>query len=301
MASSKSHRADLPVLQKWMQAVITHVGGVANGIDSSAARQHIDVEVANVESVVTRSEKRTSVERLEVYANAYHARLVECLKSIFPIFAQTVGDELFYEFAVSYLQQYPSTSYTLNRLGDHFPDFLEKTSPNYGTDTLAFEEFLVGLAVVERSIDEVFDGPGFERQAAVSPQTLEGMSPEVFWESRLKTVPCLRLHSFPFPINDFITQAKQSPDAEIPEFQPSWLALSRREYVVRRIPLTRFEYHVLARLEGGLRVGDAVENAMVEVGEPEDLPGVVAAAFRKFAAEQLFLSIQPGNERTNTW
>ncbi|MHC2069525.1 HvfC/BufC family peptide modification chaperone [Bremerella sp. T1] len=292
MDNAKSIPADLPILQKWMQSVITNVGGVEQGIQSDEARRLINIDAAEVESVVTRSEKRTSLERLEVYANAYYARLIECLKSIYPLFARSVGDELFDQFALAYLQQHPSTSYTLNRLGDQFPEFLEVTSPTYRTDEWSLEDFLVGLAVTERSIDQIFDGPGYEGQEVVSSKQLEGIEPEAFAEATFTMVPCLRIHSFPFPVNDFITAVKQDANAPIPAFQPSYLALTRREFVVRRVPLNRFEYFVLSGLAAGGTVNQAIHGALIEVGEPENLSQSLAAAFQKFAAEQFFFTIE---------
>ncbi|QDU77672.1 hypothetical protein Pan97_47450 [Bremerella volcania] len=287
----------LPVLQKWMQSVITHVNGVAEGVHSPEAQEHIAVDASQIESIVTRSQRRTSAQRLEVYAHAYYARLVECLKSIYPLFAKTVGDELFDQFAITYLQQYPSRSYTLNRLGDRFPDFLEETSPTRGTDQLGFEDFLVGLAVAERSIDAIFDGRGIEQAEVFSPSQLEGISPESFAEAKFQMVPCLRLHSFPFPISNFITAIKQDTQAAIPEATPSWLALTRRDYIVRRVPLSRWEYHLLVRLTEGLSVSQSIEGAVIEVAPSEDISELLAAAFRKFTTEQFFLAMDGPAER----
>lgn len=290
MTDRRPDLPDLPVLQKWMQSVITHVEGVVEGIDSPAAQQHIAVDASQLESIVTRSQRRTSVQRLEVYAHAYYARLIECLKSIYPLFAKTVGDELFDQFAVTYLQQYPSRSYTLNRLGDRFPDFLEETSPTRGTDELGFEDFLVGLAVAERSIDAIFDGPGVEQTEVLSPSHLEGISPGEFAQATFQMVPCLRLHAFPFPVSDFITAIKQDPAAAIPAASPSWLALTRKDYIVRRVPLSCWEYHLLVRLTEGQSVSQAIEGAVSEVDPAEDLSQLLATAFQKFTVERFFLA-----------
>ncbi|MBA2117215.1 HvfC/BufC N-terminal domain-containing protein [Bremerella alba] len=297
MTDNKPNATNLPVLQKWLQSVITNVDGVVEGIDAPDAQRHISVDSSQIESVVTRSDRRTSIQRLEVYAHAYYARLVECLKSIYPLFAKTVGDELFDQFAIAYLQQYPSRSYTLNRLGSRFPDFLEETSPTQGIQELGFEDFLVGLAVAERSIDAIFDGPGVEQQEVMSPAQLEGISPTAFAEATFQMVPCLRLHSFPFPISDFITSIKQEAQAAIPEAAPSWLALSRQDYVVRRVPLTCWEYHLLSRLAEGQSVSQAIEGAVIEAGSSDDFPELLAAAFQKFTREQFFLAIDVSSER----
>ena len=91
--------ADLDRIQRWMQAVITHPLGVQRGIDSSAAREQIPVKVQNVEDVISRSQALTSVERLNVYANAYYARLFECLRDSYPLLVKLLGQEVFDEFA----------------------------------------------------------------------------------------------------------------------------------------------------------------------------------------------------------
>jgi hypothetical protein len=97
---------ELDRLERWMQAVIMHPDGVVAGVASEEARQHIDVTPGAVEQVVTRSRAQTSLERLEVYAGAYYARLLECLRDEFHIFARAVGEEVFDTFAFEYLQKY---------------------------------------------------------------------------------------------------------------------------------------------------------------------------------------------------
>ena len=137
MADSDFH---LDAVQRWMQAVIMHPDGVAAGLDSETARQHLDVPPEEVESVVSRSQALSSVERLSIYANAYYARLLECLGEEFPVLKQTLGEETFDAFAFGYLQMYPSRSYTLGKLGENFARFLAETRPVEDTsDEIAAE------------------------------------------------------------------------------------------------------------------------------------------------------------------
>ena len=75
---------DLEQIQRWMQAVIVHPLGVEQGIASSDARRHVDVDPVDLEQVVTRSKALSAVERLAIYGYAYYARLLECLKEEFP-------------------------------------------------------------------------------------------------------------------------------------------------------------------------------------------------------------------------
>ena len=283
--------ADLPTIQRWMQAVIMHPGGVPEGLASADAQAWMDVTAQDVEAVITPSRKRTSLQRLEVYGNAYFSRLAECLESIFPTFARVVGDETFRQFALGYLQQYPSRGYTLNDLGQRFVPFLQATKPP--AEQPGWEEFLVELAGLEWAIDRVFDGPGFEGQAYVDSRRLDALSPEMFWQCRVTLVPCLRLLAFAFPVNTFLTNIRQDALTPVPAPQPTWLALTRRDFIVRRVPLTQFQWHVLEGLQQGRQVGEAVESALPSLGDEKQVAEVLAAAFRKFAAEQFFAAIEP--------
>lgn len=281
--------ADLPTIQRWMQAVITHPRGVSEGIDSPAAKAWIDLTAHEVEAVVTPSRKRSSLERLNVYGNAYFSRLTQCLESIFPTFSQVVGHETFEQFALAYLQQYPSRSYTLNNLGQQFVPFLETTKPP--AERQGWEDFLIELAQLEWAIDRVFDGPGYEGQACTDFRDLESLAPDIFWQCRVTLVPCLRLLAFAFPVNTFLTNIRRDASTPMPAVEPTWLALTRRDFIVRRVPLTQFQWQVLQGLGNAQTVGEAIEAALPYLGDNQSASATLAAAFQKFAAERLFLAI----------
>src|SRR5262249_43068317 len=106
---------ELGRLQRWMQAVIMHPGGVEAGVGSPVARGEIDVPPQELERVVTRSRALSAADRMAVYSNAYVARLLECLREEYPTLVHALGREVFDEFAVGYLRAYPSRSYTLHQ------------------------------------------------------------------------------------------------------------------------------------------------------------------------------------------
>jgi hypothetical protein len=116
---------ELKLIQRWMQAVIMHPGGVTAGINSTQAQSEIGVTSNEIERLVERSRNLSSIERLEVYGNAYHARLLECLRDEFPGLVHAAGEEAFDALAFGYLQSYPSQSYTLSNLA-HFPRYLRR-------------------------------------------------------------------------------------------------------------------------------------------------------------------------------
>src|SRR5436190_16987752 len=174
-------RHALDELQRWMQAVITHPSGVAAGIESDQAREQIVVVPEQAERLVTRSRALTALERLTIYQQAYFARLLECLRHEYSVLAAALGEELFDAFAVGYLESHPSTSYTLDHLGTGFPDYLAVTRPpcEAAAGTSAdWPEFMIDLARLERTVNEVFDGPGVEGQPLLDPNCLAAISPQ---------------------------------------------------------------------------------------------------------------------------
>src|SRR5260370_12701840 len=121
--------SELNHLQRWFQSVITHADGVDSGASSEEAQRLIQLAPGQLEKVITRSRALTAAERLAIYANAYHTRLLECLGEVFPMLKRTLGDEAFDGFAFGYLQEYPSRSHTLNELGRQFARYLQETPP----------------------------------------------------------------------------------------------------------------------------------------------------------------------------
>src|SRR5580765_7575114 len=121
--------AELSTLQRWFQSVVTHADGVEAGVASEEANRLIKLSPSQLEKVITRSRALTAAERLAIYANAYHSRLMECLGEVFPMLKRTLGEDGFDALAFGYLQEYPSKSYTLNELGRHFAGYLEQTQP----------------------------------------------------------------------------------------------------------------------------------------------------------------------------
>ncbi|MEX2186361.1 MAG: DNA-binding domain-containing protein [Pirellulales bacterium] len=319
-----SNLRPLDQVQRWMQAVITHPAGVAAGIDSDSARAEIPLDSAHVEQVIGRSRALGSLERLAVYANAYYARLMECLREVFPVVCRTMGEDNFDRFALGYLQKYPSQSYTLNELGARFAQFLEETRPaedeaaatasDASTGLTAdWPRFVVELARLEWTIGDVYDGPGVEKVVTMQAEDIAALSPERWMSARLRMAPCVRLLDFQFPVNDFFARMREllreRADAEdadtedgdaqaageelpIPSPEPTYLALSRRNYVVRRYPLSKTQFDLLGQLAAGNTVAESLTAATAECQLSDDeLAAALHAWFAEWTADQFFLGV----------
>jgi hypothetical protein len=289
----------LDVVQQWFQAVVTHSGGVAEGSAGAAAQGLIRLDRGELETVVRRSRNLTAEERLSIYANGYWARLLECLGDCFPVLRTALGEEVFDGFAFEYLQRYPSRSYTLDRLGERFPQFLDETRPAETVGQVDWPDFLIDLARLEWTVAKVFDGPGVEGQPLLRHDDLQGLPPERFAGARLVPVVCLRLLTFRYPVNAYYTAARHSGEGEevpLPEAAEELVAILRRDFVVRRYTLSRPQHALLAAVLAGAPVSESLAAAAArpEVGDLDDdaLAAALQAWFRFWTAEGFFQSVQ---------
>lgn len=66
----------------------------------------------------------SQTEALSIYNNAYHSRLVEVSKQLYPITYRSLGDEVYRSLWVDYLSEYPPKSGSINQIGEKLPIFL---------------------------------------------------------------------------------------------------------------------------------------------------------------------------------
>ncbi len=297
--SERGSSRSLDVVQRWFQAVVTHPEGVEGGVASEEAQRLIRLNRSELEAVIGRSRNLTAAERMGIYANAYYARLLECLASFFPMLQKALGADVFEGFAFEYLQHYPSKSYTLDRLGESFARFLQETrpEPEEGEEagTVGWPDFLIDLTVFEWNLNQVFDGPGVEGKPLLTAELLQSFPAESFAEARLIPVPCLRLLAFRFPVNAYYTAARHAEEGEdppIPDPEPEHVALTRRDFVVRRFPLNAAQHALLEKILAGAPVGEAIAAAAEISGlDDEALGAELQAWFRLWVAEGFFQSI----------
>lgn len=89
--------------------------------------------------------------RLQIYANAYRARLYEVLANDFPVLRAFLGDTSFEELSGAYVSACPSRSFTLRGFGRRLPWFIESESES------SERAFAAELAAFEWAFVEAFD------------------------------------------------------------------------------------------------------------------------------------------------
>ncbi len=292
---------ELDVIQRWFQAVITHPEGVDDGVNSPEAQRLVRLRPDELERVVRRSKNLTAAERIGIYANAYYARLLECLRESFPVLTRVLGRELFDEFAYEYLQRHPPRSYTLCVLGDRFADFLEQTrteraSGDESSPPTFWPDFLSDLARLEWTIERVFDGPGPEELALPRSEELSVIPPGRWADVRLEPVPSLTLMHFRYPVNAYYTLARSTEDGieiPIPARGDEYVVLNRRDYRVRRFELTPPQHAMLGAIVADRPLAEAI-GAAARLGDvsDEELARQLREWFATWTGEGFFRSVR---------
>ena len=287
-----------------MQAVIINPDGVESGATSEAAHQALPTEMPSIDDLILPSQALSSQRRLEVYANAYYARLLECLRDEYPALTTLLGEDTFNAFGIEYLQQHPSQSYTLADLGHAFPAFLaenraaatggDSESQNTESTDECWVDLMIDLAVVERTYSEVFSGPGIEKSETLCADAVAAIPPEQVGSIRLVVAPCVRLvrlnamaHEFAIAVRKGTALTDQLPDAV-----PTCLVITRLNYVVRTIKVEHEEFQLLEHLIKGATLEEAIERLAEHSPMTDDQwTDQLGLWFRKWAADRLFCGI----------
>ncbi|HAT8643106.1 TPA: DUF2063 domain-containing protein [Legionella pneumophila] len=178
-----------------------------------------------IEQAIVNTELVPASMRLQVYRNAYRARLEEALASNFPYLKVCLGDEAFHQLSLDYIASHPSTYRSIRWYGDTLADFLIQY---YDEDF----HFLAELAQFEWHMTIAFDAadlPVFEltQMAAISA--------EAWGDMVLKTHPSLQRMNFFW---DVVTLWEalandQEPQEMIKSTQMSSWVLWRQAYLNR--------------------------------------------------------------------
>jgi len=243
-------RPDLNRLQRWMQEVVVHQGTVEEAVASAAAVKEIPAE--SLSKIVRPSHSMTAAERIGVYHGMYLMRMEEALEADYPVIRYHIGDHQFSHLVRAYVERYPSTSYTLNRLGDHLSQFFIDR-PEWPQAA-----FLHDLARLELAMTEVFD----EVEAPVlGAEELESLPPEKWEDARLQPIAALRVLAFKYAVVPHLRAFHDHHPTPSPRRRASWVAVYRRDYSVLRLELSRAEHDLLRNLVDGVPLGDALATA----------------------------------------
>jgi hypothetical protein len=156
---------------------------------------------------------------------------------------------------------------------------------------------LIDLARLVWCIFEVFDGPGMENQEVFSLPDFLDANPGDRLDLRIRVVPCLQLMTTEYPVNDHFTLVRKTEgelEVDYPKPSRQYLAISRRNYIVRRYSLTVPQYELLSAIKEGQTLGEALGRcADASTDEAiETLERDLALWFKNWASEACFFAGQ---------
>jgi len=266
-------------LQRWMQGVVVHPSSVDEAV--AEAEQGGG---PGVEQVILPSRTLLPVERVGIYHGMYLLRMLEALEADYPALAHFLGHERFRDLVHGYVQAFPSRCYTLNRLGDHLPEYLGD-APD-----VPRRAFCQDLARLELAVTEAFDAP---ETPPLDEAAIAQVAPDAWDRARLVPVASLRLLALRYPASEYL-ETVRSDDHDHPKarLKNNWVAVYRRDYAVRRLLLERGAFHLLGDLAAGQPLGAALAAAVARGGRRGPGEERLFAWFRQWMTAGIFQKVE---------
>jgi hypothetical protein len=218
------------------------------------------------------NDRLTSFERIELYNKQYWFRILDCLYDDYPGLRAILGETKFRKLRIAYLDQHPSTSFTMRNMGSHLVDFLERHPRFIAPRT----EMCMDMARFEWAQIVAFDGL---QLPPLVPDDLLGRDPQ---KLTLGLQPYLTLLEIAYPLDEFVLalkkkslrgEASNAMEMEehsssrkrlvrLPRRKQTFLGVHRWENSLyyKRLELPQFK--LLEALQAGKSVADACEIAI---------------------------------------
>jgi hypothetical protein len=217
--------------QRRLRELLAAPSGVGAALASPEEREACAVLVRGARGV-------DGLARLEVYANAYFARIRDVLAECFPASAASLGEPVFDDLVTAYLLAHPPHHFSIRRVGDALPAFL--ASEDGGLPFRRRAPALADLAALECARLDAFDALD---SPVVGREALAMLAPERWGALRLRFVPSLRLLRLAWPVEK--VWAAHEHGEPVPEIAPLahstcvWRRRELRRPVQARLSRTR--------------------------------------------------------------
>jgi hypothetical protein len=239
--------------------------------------------VLEASAFIKPNSRLTGFERLEIYNRQYWFRILDSLAEDFPGLRAVVGQKQFDRLARKHLTDCPSQSFTMRNLGSQLLAWLEAHAEFTGLHG----DLALDMVRLEWAHIEAFDAA--ERQPLM-PAQIAGLN----GDTKLLLQPYIRLLKLRYAVDDILLALKSSSRdiaALNSRSRTNWLmrfggpeeillAVHRAEFSVHYRRMEPGEFAVLAGLQRGLSLGDAIESALADrAGENGDCAAKVQEWF----------------------
>ena len=187
-------------LQALLYRLITAPEGVAAGLAAERALGHEVLD--DLDDLIESDDRLSATERLEIYANAYFYRILDCLKEDFPATLATLGADNFHNLITGYLIEYPPTEPSISYAGRYLADFL-----GHHQMCAMIEQwpFIADLARLERTLIEVFHAAEAE---ALSAEAMRSVVPDDWPALAMRTHPALAIVDCEWRVDELLREVE---------------------------------------------------------------------------------------------
>ncbi|MBM3462703.1 MAG: DUF2063 domain-containing protein [Armatimonadetes bacterium] len=264
-------------LQQFVQRYIVDPGDEDEAMRNASTEGNFDGAAA----LIIPNDRLGPRERLDIYRDQYLARMEEALENDFPGVCHFVSHHTWHALVKGYVTVWPSCSYNLNHLSEHFVEYLSQAP---GLHRLGF---LTELARLEWALCEVFEEAV---DPVLTPAEAAKIPPEAWATARLIPVSALRLVAFQYPVSEWLATI-DDPDHNHPptKRRSTWVVAVRHNFRMARYPLTRARYDLLKALVEGVPLADA----MIRISRRKEVrEGDVFAWFQEWVAAGMFSRVE---------
>lgn len=221
--------------------------------------------------ILPRAELPKAWESFNIYRQMYVTRLIDALEADFPCVAEMLGWDLFYDEACIYAEKYPSTSFTLDRFGSKFPEFIRARH----------EEFLGDMADFEWSVTQLID---IKEAPVLNTQNMSDWSEDDWVSARFIPAESSFIFSSSWNITDLYSAHLEGLEIPKPEKQESHVAVSLVDHLIHRTDLPPHQLKLIKALNEGASLLDGI--AIVD--DYEWSPEEVQQAFARWVGAKMF-------------
>jgi hypothetical protein len=201
--------------------------------------------------VSVRGDSRLSaIDRVNIYANAYFYRLLDCLHEEFPATFAVVGANCFEVLVREYLPACPPTEPSIFYAGRHLHGFLRKHP------LVERWPFISDLAKLERSVLDVFHAA---EASALSSEAMRAIPSQQWSRIGLKTHPAVEIVRNQWRVTDILGAVENGREWRGPAHRKSTVIVWRQHAKVHYRDLEDVEAKALALLSEGARFADICE------------------------------------------
>jgi len=218
-------------------------------------------------------------DQLAVYTNAYRYRLYDVIAEDYLVLKHHLGKDAFHELIWNFVNHVQPDHFNIARYALKLSDFVRTQLPD---DVFAHE-----LAVLETAIAQLSDPP---ETPPLAETHLAGITPDSFMEYTLYPRAALELFSYSYPVNEYYRAVMEEENPSASQPAASYLAVFRHEDRVWRMDIEETEYHLLKKLFGGMKVGEALD------GMSEEDASKISEYFSRWMRNGMLAASEYGNK-----